>query len=164
MDLGFTFVKSAGNIIKLFFQSRCYNFHIYNRHFENSEWMGRVWFSVHSQLTPLQIERHANVMQLWKTSWKWRPLALWLCYAISKGAGKMKKGKMKKTLVRQVIPSQQEWKRQTRIETSNQLGKGFCVVSTLQWNQREKIMFCQYCVKFPNSKNEKSSFRKGSNK
>ena len=50
----------------------------------------------------------------------------------------MKKGKMKKTLVIQVIPSQQEWKRQTRIETSNQLGKGFCVVYSLQGNRREK--------------------------
>ena len=38
---------------------------------------------------------------------KGRPLALGLCYAISKGAGKMKKRKMKKMLI-QVIPSQQE--------------------------------------------------------
>ena len=28
--------------------------------------MGRVWFSVHSQSPLLQIERHANVMQLQK--------------------------------------------------------------------------------------------------
>ena len=59
--------------------------------------MGHVWFSVHSAANCV------NVMQLRKTSWKMRPLALWLCYAISKGAGKMKKGKMKKTLI-QVIP------------------------------------------------------------
>ena len=42
--------------------------------------MGRVWFSVHSQLTPLQIERHANVMQLRKTMWKWRGAETLLCY------------------------------------------------------------------------------------
>ena len=57
MVLRFPFVKSAGNIIKLFFQSRCLRsyFRIYNRPFENSEGMVWVWFSVHSQSTPLQM-------------------------------------------------------------------------------------------------------------
>ena len=44
-----------------------HSFRIYNHHFENSEGMGRVWFSVHSQTTPLQIERHAtpkNIMKM----------------------------------------------------------------------------------------------------
>ena len=54
----------------------------------------------------------------------------------SKGAGKTKKGKIKKTLI-EVIPSQQEWKRQRRIELKTSLEKGFCVVS-LQWNRREQ--------------------------
>ena len=51
MVLRFPFVKSAGNIIKLFFQSRCLRsyFRIYNRPFENSEGMVWVWFSVHSR-------------------------------------------------------------------------------------------------------------------
>ena len=57
MVLRFPFVKSAGNIIKLFFQSRCLRsyFRIYNRPFENSEGMVWVWLSVHSQSTPLQM-------------------------------------------------------------------------------------------------------------
>ena len=57
MVLRFPFVKSAGNIIKLFFQSCCLRsyFRLYNRPFENSEGMVWVWFSVHSQSTPLQM-------------------------------------------------------------------------------------------------------------
>ena len=49
--------QQVPNIIKLFFQSRCLRsyFRIYNRPFENSEGMVWVWFSVHSQSTPLQM-------------------------------------------------------------------------------------------------------------
>ena len=61
LDLGFTFVKSARTIVKLFFQSGCLR-RITIAILKNSDGMGRVWLSVHSAANCV------NVTQLRKAS------------------------------------------------------------------------------------------------
>ena len=88
--------------------------------------MGRVWFSVHSQSPLLQIERHANIMQLRK-----------IVKMAASRAG---------TLLRYFKRGREDEEnantgdsRPTRVKKAKKdrdfkpgLGKGFCVVYSLQ--------------------------------
>ena len=69
----------------------------------------REWAGFGSQSTLSRLHCKLNVMRTSCNSDKRHEsgVTLRLCCAISKGAGKMKKGKIKKTLI-QVIPSQRE--------------------------------------------------------
>ena len=121
--------------------------------------MGRVWFSVHSQSTPLQIERHATPKNIVKMAAS-RAGTLLRYFKSGREEDEERKGEENAhggdslpTRVKKVKKDRDfkpAWKR---------------ILRGLQFSMKPKgKMLCQYCVNFPNSKNENSSFRKGSNK
>ena len=121
--------------------------------------MGRVWFSVHSQSTPLQIERHATPKNIVKMVAS-RAGTLLRYFKSGREEDEERKGEENAhggdslpTRVKKVKKDRDfkpAWKR---------------ILRGLQFSMKPKgKMLCQYCVNFPNSKNENSSFRKGSNK